>query len=145
MRRIFILVALLLAGSKAESAWLMDHSSGTLGMYSIDVIATSVTLRGFKIWVGSSTVTSGVATFYPTYDNSAASTAWFSNIWGIHALAESNTSTAIDIPGASLKTVSADKKQIDVNVIVGKNLLSLGDTIGFAPNGTRVWLTLIGN
>ncbi len=97
-----------------------------------------------KIWTGTATVTSGVATFYPTDDNSATGTAIFSTIYSTFVTAASNTASAVDVPLASIKVVASDKKSVTVNAITGRALLLLGDTVEFAPNGTAVNLTIFG-
>lgn len=96
-------------------------------------------------WYGTATVSSGVATFYPTADGTASGTALFTNIHSVQAIAVNNTSSAIAYPSASINTVAANKKTITVNVCNGVNLGILGNTVVNAPNGTVVYLTLIGN
>lgn len=97
------------------------------------------------VWHGQATTTSGVATFYPTSDNTGSGTALCSSIIGVQVSAEANTASAIVAPMASVKLVATDKKSVTVNVINGVNLLVLGASTAFAPNGTNVYLTITCN
>src|SRR6266850_193603 len=97
---------------------------------------TELTAGGrIRLWSATSTVTSGVATFYPTDDGTAGGVAMFQMIETVHPTAEKNTSTMSDVPTASLKAISGDRKTITVNCTVGTVLGILGATILAAPNG----------
>lgn len=96
-------------------------------------------------WYGTATTSSGIATFYPTSDGAGSGTALFTSIHSVQATAANNTSSAIAYPFASLKAISGDNKTVTVNVGVGVALGALGgNTIANAPNGTTVYLSLIG-
>jgi hypothetical protein len=97
------------------------------------------------IWTGTATTTSGIATFNPTSDGTESGTALFTNVNAVHALAVNNTTTPTSYPFASLKQVVSGNKTITVNVGIGTSLISLGNTIINAPDGTNVYLTVIGN
>ena len=91
------------------------------------------------------TTSSGQATFNITDDETSSGNAIFSNITGISALALRDTTTAIQFLFCSLKSISSDKKQIVINVGSGTSLISLGNTVIDAPDGTTVYLTVFGN
>lgn len=97
-------------------------------------------IRSFK-----STTTSGIATFNLTEDGTPTGTACFASITGINPIAERNTSTPIQYPNCSLKSISANKKQMEITVGNGTSLLALGATNVNAPDGTVVWLTVFGS
>ncbi len=101
--------------------------------------------RSVKIWTGQATTTSGVATFYPTDNNNSNGNAFFTNIYTTIATAETNTGTATSVPQASVKAIGADKKSVTVNAVDGTILGALGATSVFAPDGTNVHLTIIGD
>lgn len=98
-----------------------------------------------KIWNGVATTAGGVATFFPTDDNLITGNALFTNIYAAQVTASANVATAITVPVASVQLIAANKKSVTTNAIVGRNLVALGDTVAFAPDGTTVYLTLIGD
>jgi hypothetical protein len=97
------------------------------------------------IWTTSVTTTSGVATV-------SLPVGVFTNILSAQATAVGG-STAINSPVASVRSVTASS--ITVAAMVGKNIASCGgglaaacpatDTFVYAPNGTTVYITVIGN
>lgn len=80
-------------------------------------IGTAASATG-RSWYGSATVTSGVATFYPTADGLSNGTALFATIRNTQATAQANTATGTLVPIAVVKVVAADRKSVTVNVIV---------------------------
>lgn len=109
------------------------------------VYSNSVTVTpNIIIWNDSAQVTTGVATFFPTSDGTATGTALFTNIYSIQATASLNTSTATAVSLAGVKTIAANKKTITVNAVDGVVLAALGATMEFSPDGTYVYLTIIG-
>ncbi|MFA5780267.1 MAG: hypothetical protein WC947_09040, partial [Elusimicrobiota bacterium] len=105
-------------------------------------VTVSTSVKG---WIGTATTTSGVATFYPTNDGTSGGTALFTNVTSVQATAQANASTAITVPLASVKAISADKKTVTVNVVIGTTAVVSGPTLAFAPDGTVVYLTVFGN
>lgn len=97
------------------------------------------------IWNGTATTSGGVATFNPTDDGRAAGNALFTNVYAIQVTAVRNTATATDVPLASVRILSADRRTLTVNVVNGVVLAVLGATMQFAPDGTQVYATLIGD
>jgi len=98
------------------------------------------------MWVGTATTTGGVATFNPTSDGTGAGAAMFNTISYVLASARTNTGVAIAVPIASVKLVSADKKTVTVNAVIGTTLLALGTaSVVFAPDGTQVDIMIIGS
>lgn len=100
---------------------------------------------GIIIWSGSAVTVNGVATFFPSSDGTSGGTALFTNIFTLQPTSERNTSNAIDVPFYGIKSISADKKTITVNVVNATTLIALGSTLVFAPDGTKVYLIIIGN
>ncbi|MBI2013559.1 MAG: hypothetical protein HYS87_01910 [Candidatus Colwellbacteria bacterium] len=117
---------------------------GSLATLNSIVYQNQTLKTGAKIWTGSATTSSGVATFNPTDDNTASGTAIFTNVYSIQATAEGG-STPITSPLASIRTVSGDNKTITIAAVTGTNLGALGNTVGNAPDGTTVYLTIIGD
>ena len=78
------------------------------------VYELTVTKTGVNIWNGSGTTTSGVATIYLTDDGLASGNALFSNVYSVQATSANNTTSAIAVPVASIKSVSADKKTLTI-------------------------------
>jgi len=87
----------------------------------------------------------GVATFYLTKDGTPEGEAIFRNVFNLQATARENTSSAIEVPYASIKEISSDLKTVTVNVTKGILLLTFGNTVEFSPDGTRVDLHVIGD
>lgn len=99
-----------------------------------------------KVWTGLATTSGGVATFFPTDTNAVGGNALFTNIYSAIAIAANNTGTPINVPKTSIKLISADKKTITVNVISGVTItILITPTEVFAPDGTTVYLTVIGD
>lgn len=105
---------------------------------------STVTNTPFTIWNDNQTTTSGVATFHPTIDGTTGTAALFTTIFSVLATPSINTASAVSVPSAGIKLISADRKTITVNVITGTTLLALGATSAFAANGTVTYLTIIG-
>lgn len=104
------------------------------------------TQSSIKIWTASATTSSGVATFNVTTDGTSSGTSIFNTIFSITPTAFLNTSTAINVPLSSVKSISSDKKVITTNTIVGTTIILLGgNTVEFCPNGTIVFITIIGS
>jgi len=98
-----------------------------------------------KIWNGTATTSSGQATLYPTSDGTAGGTALFTNIYSIQATAVRNTTTATQFEFASVNNISADKKTLVINVGNGTTVVLGGASIVDAPDGTSVYVTIIGD
>ena len=92
------------------------------------------------LWTGTATTTNGVATLYLTDDGTAAGSALFTNIFSIQAIAEANIVEPEQVPLPSIKSLSADKKTLAINVIVPASPKSV-----FAPDDTKVHVTVIGD
>lgn len=92
---------------------------------------------------GTATTTGGVATVNLTDDGTATGNALFTTFINVQANAIVNTSSAIAVPSVAGKLVSADNKTLTINVVVGRNLLALGNTAAFAADGTQVYFTMI--
>lgn len=92
---------------------------------------------------GTATTTGGVATVNLTDDGTATGNALFTTVINVQANAIVNTSSAIAVPSVAGKLVSADNKTLTINVVVGRNLLALGNTAAFAADGTQVYFTMI--
>ncbi len=88
-----------------------------------------------KIWTGEATTIGGVATFFPTSDNTSEGTAIFTTIFSIHATSINNTNTIISIGSCEVKEVSVGNQTITVNCINGA---------GFVPDGRTIYLTIMG-
>lgn len=114
----------------AEQFFIMDMNSGSPARR--------------MVWTGSATTTTGVATFYPTDDGTANGNPLFASISSVVVTSRLNTGTAVAIPVASVKLVASDRKSITANVIVGKTLLVLGDTVALAPDGTVCDIIVVG-
>ena len=87
-------------------------------------------------WKGTATTTSGVATFHPTVDGTTATVSQFTNIFNVNAIAQINTSTRTTVPYAGIKAISGDRRTVTVNVV---------DANSFVPDGTLVYLLILGN
>jgi hypothetical protein len=108
---------------------------------SVYILDSASTDTDYFIWHGSALTFSGVATFTLEDINSNA---LFNAITRVNATAYNNTATATSVPMASIKQISGDFKTITVNVITGKDLLVLGDSVQFAPDNTQVDIIVIG-
>jgi len=117
------------------------------GTVSLDTIYQNQTIKTApKIWTGSATTTTGVATFFPTSDNTGTGTALFTNIYSVQVTANTNTASAIAVPVASVKLIAADKRSITANAITGQNVGILGAaSVAFAPNGTVLNMVIVGD
>lgn len=97
-----------------------------------------------KLWAGSATTTSGIATFNPTDDGTAGGNALFTTIHAAVATAHTNTGSITSMPIASVKLVSADRKSVTINAVTGATLVTLGATVSIANDGTPIHLLVIG-
>lgn len=89
------------------------------------------------------TTLSGEATFNLTDDGTPSGDQLFSSVLYAVPVAVRNTSTAIQVPVASIKTKTTT--QVTVNVILGVTIsLLVTPTVAFAPNGTTVELMVVG-
>jgi len=96
-------------------------------------------------WVGSAPVLNGVATFYLTDNDAVAGKPLFIDITAAFACVKLDAARPTDVPLASIKSISDDKSIINVNCVVGKVLLALGDTMQIVPDGTTVYLQVWGS
>lgn len=106
----------------------------------------TVDIRRRKEFLGSATTAAdGTVTFNLTKDGTPSGDAIFTTIDGIEAIAQRNTTTAIEVPKVAIKTIAADLKQITLNVIVGTQInILVTPTERFAPTGTTVYITVKG-
>jgi len=98
-----------------------------------------------KIWRGTSTTTSGIATFNVTTDGLASpGAAIFTSLSAccIQATATNNTASAIQVPLCAIKAITST--QVTVNVVNGSTAVLESNTLTFVPNGTVVNLLVIG-
>ena len=94
-------------------------------------------------WVDVQATVGGVATFSPVNGGGGAV---FGQIYAVQFTAESNTGVLTSMPVCALKSISADRKTITVNVGVGvAALAALGATVQAAPDGTKVHALIMGN
>lgn len=100
-----------------------------------------------KVWVQNGAVAGGggVCTLFPTTTGLVGGTALFSSIAGIFALAFNNTASVIAAPLVSGKLISADRKTLTLNVVTGTGVLLGGNTTAQAPNGTVVYVLIVGS
>lgn len=127
----------------SQDAPLASVDVAALGMPSV-YGASGALLNAPKLWAGTATTTSGVATFNPTADGTGSGAALFGTVAAVHATAEANTATMTSVPHAALKAVSGSKQAVTINVTVGTVLGVLGATILAAPDGTVTHLLLVG-
>lgn len=104
----------------------------------------SYSASSLMCWQSCSTTNSGVATFRPTTTGISSGASLFSMILSVSATAKNNTGTAIAVPQASIKAISGDLKSFTINAVTGANLLALGNTQLFAPDGTEVMAVVWG-
>lgn len=128
-----------------DSATLTVLLTELPGSQAASVYQNQTLKTNIRIWTGQATTTSGIASFFPTSDNTSGGTALFTNIYSVHATGEINTSTASSAVTASIKAIAGDKRTVTVNAISGLVLGVLGATTIFASNGTNVHLTIIGD
>lgn len=98
----------------------------------------SYSASSLACWQSVGTTVSGVATFRPTTTGVSSGTSLFSMILSLTATAKTNTGSAIAVPQSSIKAIAGDLKSFTVNTVTGANLLALGNTQLFAPDGTEV-------
>lgn len=112
----------------------------------MDALASSPTMGtpGVKLWSGTVTTVGGVATFYPTSDGTGSGTPYFAVIACAFPAAISNTGTVTAAPFCSIKAIAADRTNVTVNVGTGTILGLLGPTLLGAPDGTQVFLFIVG-
>lgn len=102
-------------------------------------------LSEMAMWVGDDTTEDGVITLHPTQDGTVESQARFGIIFGALAMSDDGDGAATAIPiSCAVKSVSADKKTVEVAVVRGVVLALLGATLQFVPDGTRVTVMLLG-
>lgn len=104
----------------------------------------SYSASSLACWQSVRTSVSGVATFWPTTTGAASGVSLFSMVLSITATAKNNTATAIAVPQAAVKAIAGDLKSFTVNAVTGANLLALGNTQLFAPDGTEVMAVVWG-
>lgn len=78
------------------------------------------------------TVANGTVTFYPTTTGAAGGTPLFSQIITMQCSPWVNTSTAINMPNVSGKSLSADNAMVVFNVTVGQGVLLGGSSQAMA-------------
>jgi excisionase family DNA binding protein len=116
---------------------------------------TTLTSGNNIIWTGSATITSGLATIYLTDTGLVAGNAVFpTGIFSIQVTGVGGTS-AITAPVGTVKSISPDRKTLVVSLVTGKTLTcnapfgggacNSGDSVAFAPNGSQVYITIVGN
>jgi hypothetical protein len=97
-------------------------------------------------YAGEVTTVNGIATCFPTTTGDAQGSPLFpGKILSISAIPYSDTSKAITVPMASVKSVSPDRKIVTFNVVTGSVAQgSNKETMQLAPNGTVVNVTMFG-
>ncbi|MBA7704471.1 hypothetical protein ES703_113281 [subsurface metagenome] len=105
---------------------------------------------GVILWTGTGTTLAGTATFYLTDNGLEAGSAIFTSVFSIQALAEnpppaapisaSPAGDAGQVPLAGVGSLSADLKTLTIEVIYVASPKSI-----FAPDGTKVYVTVIGD
>ena len=113
---------------------------------SIDVFGTGgVSYGSMRAWIGRGTTVDGVVTVYPTDNGLASGNAFFGSLesWGATPIL--GTSVAKDVPKCAFKSISSDKKTVEINVTRGVTIALLGlHSIQFVPDGTEVAVQLWG-
>jgi hypothetical protein len=143
-------VGSLRIGTSATAGYVLTtDASGNATWQAQEIQAVyngnTITSGNNIIWTTSVTTTSGVATV-------SLPAGVFTNILSAQATAVGG-STAINSPVANVRSVTTSS--ITVAAMVGKNIASCGgglaaacpatDTFVYAPNGTTVYITVIGN
>jgi hypothetical protein len=143
-------VGSLRIGTSATAGYvLMTDASGNATWQAQEIQAVyngnTITSGNNIIWTTSVTTTSGIATV-------SLPAGVFTNVLSAQATAVGG-STAINSPVANVRSVSTSS--VTVAAMVGKNIASCGgglaaacpatDTFVYAPNGTTVYITVIGN
>lgn len=116
-------------------------------MSSVTFFGTGGTEYGvIRAWVGSATTTDGVATVYPTDNGNVTGNAFFGTVLGAVCSTVVNTGNATSVPISGLKSVSTDKKTVQVNVVRGLAIAIplLLNTLQFVPDGTEVSVIIFG-
>jgi hypothetical protein len=96
---------------------------------------TEYTSFGIKHYYGNGTTTNGKMTFYPTTDNTATGTAYFTILLAypfVTAVATAASNNPVALVFASIDSVSSDYKTVVVNVGSGKGVLLGGVTTQYA-------------
>jgi len=93
-------------------------------------------------WSDVQAAAGGTATFSPTSNEGAA---LFSHIYAVQFTAQVNTNLPIGVALCGLKSISADRKTVVANVVIGTTLLSLGATLLGASDGTLVHCFIMGD
>lgn len=135
--------------TNADVKWSFTDNTGITNTPAIlnTAYTRTVSVTGVVLYVDSASTTSGVATFFPTSTGLVGGTALFSTIYSVQATARASAITAITVPFCSVNSISADKKIIKVNAIKGITIAppAVGAaTTTFVPNGTIIYLTIIG-
>jgi len=113
-------------------------------MAHIEGVGVSGRMGNLLLWAGTATVAGGVASVNPTEDGTPNGAAVFGTVIAVVVSGEANTGVLSAAPVGSLKTVSADRKTVTVNVMTGTVLGILGATILPAPDGTKVHVVVVG-
>jgi hypothetical protein len=96
-----------------------------------------------KMMTLEATTSNGIATFYLTDDATVNGTILFTDVFGLYPAAQRDTTNAVECPLPSIKSISQDFKTVEVNVVTGKTINALGDTVEKAPDGTKVYLLVV--
>lgn len=109
----------------------------TRGVPSTDII----------MWYDSAATVGGVATLYLTSNGLESGTALFADIYSVNATARAGATIAVNVPFCGVRSISADRKTIKINVVSGVVVAppAIGiSTTSFVPDGTMLYLTIIG-
>lgn len=116
-----------LASGSTGAGFTINFGASTLS--GLSTLKASLGMK--SEWTGKASVSNGVATFFPTSDDTSNGTAICSSTSSmiVTASAALNTANAAEVPFTSLKAIASDRKSFTVNAVVGQL---------FAPNGTEV-------
>lgn len=110
-----------------------------------NVVSYTTALVG---WTGKSVTTNGVARFFLTDDGTINGQALYTTINSIIATSNLDVADPVQVPICSVKSISADLKTIDVNVISGTNITVIGSglrpSMVFVPTNAIVFLLVAG-
>ncbi len=91
------------------------------------------------------TASTGLATVYLTSDGTSNGPALFTTILSIQVVALRDTTTAVQMVFASIKTISGDNKTLVVNAVTGSNIaIGGGASLVTAPIGTVLSVFVVG-
>lgn len=132
----------------ATTQTLAVNPTGALGyMFNVNVydgtILRSAT-HNVIYYYETALTTGGAATFYPTTNAATTGTSLFPNvILYASAFAVINTTTASSVASCCVRTISADRKTVTFNVVMGTTSVFSGSA-QFVANNTVVYAQIVG-